>query len=284
MSRIKPYAGTSRQRLTDLINQANQTNREEGVDFRFSLPVQETGPSGQNTSAVLNPVEGTLFKSPVKVFYNRLDLSVLADLPAGEIQPVVISSAPFWMRTHLSQINDALGLSLLPDEIHNDYVSELSSSYTLRINETFSHAWINSYRFAAISENQKPSIEVQSEVAGFSASAVTDELIKIKPVLDGFIAFELEQPSVEVFAEAAGFTAKEKSFTHLRLANALDGFVAFVTEQPSIEVLAEANGFQPKAISVDTITITPVLDGFTAQHQVLSVNSEAPGFDLHQLS
>lgn len=188
MTRIKPYSGKSRDRLTALINQFNDPDRVESVDFEYEDPVVERGPlTIHNTTVRLVPVQGTRYEGPVKVHYARLDLGVLAQLPEGELQSVQIDTVPFWMHQHLDNINECLGLDLEPDEVFNDRVDELNDHYTLRVNGEKSLAWItSSYRFASHQSSPLIQIDFNREADGFFANTPAVNPLKVASRLGGF--------------------------------------------------------------------------------------------------
>lgn len=168
MSRIKPYAGNSRDRLTALINQTNSTQIKEGVDFRYEELKGDFGPNSQNTSVKLVPMPGTPYLRIPKVYFWRLSLEVLENLPAGEVQSVPISSAPFWIHDKLDVINQSLGLDLQPEEVHNDLVTSLSSNYTLRADGSKSFAWVDSsYTFVSHVPDPRWQLDINREAEGF---------------------------------------------------------------------------------------------------------------------
>lgn len=145
MSRITPYAGSSLERLCDLLVKANNIDLKHGVDYIFrdmqAIPV---GPSGENTRIIFVPLvwDGQFAEQEIK--YTRLNLDVLTRLPPGSTLPVKLENLPFSMGGMLNEINEALGLNLTPDEIHNDPITGAESHYVLRINEDNSLAWLGS--------------------------------------------------------------------------------------------------------------------------------------------
>lgn len=143
--RIKPYGGSSRARLTKLLNQMNSTNYVDGVDFGYGAPVEEIREQ-TNTSVEIVPLRQG-FRTQ-KVNYRRLSIAALAALPPTEVKPVSVPSWPFSIRENLSRINEALGLNLAPEEVYDDvYWDEGQNRLELRITDG-SHAWIrSSYSF-----------------------------------------------------------------------------------------------------------------------------------------
>jgi hypothetical protein len=168
MTSSKPYLGTSQDRLTALINAANGTNLVEGVDFTFGLPQATTGPRGENTKVVLTPCAGTLYKGPVTVYYNRLPITVLNDLPVGFVKPVLIDTFPFCMQNALGAIDDALGLVLLPEEVVNICYQTPQDHYPLTITDK-SLAWLpGTLTFFAVSSAFLNLETLPSLLPGFS--------------------------------------------------------------------------------------------------------------------
>ncbi len=139
---ITPYAGTSANRLTALINQTNASELVEGVDFVYSELTVSAKP-GFNTAIVLHA------KKPGKghstAYYNRLSLDVLNDLPDDMLLPVVIPSYPTSTHRVLDRINRALGLALTEQEVIDEPYASYQELAVLKINgSTGSRAWLES--------------------------------------------------------------------------------------------------------------------------------------------
>lgn len=150
MADTTPYVGLSPSRLTELINQDNNSNLQLGVDFTFGAPSGYSDAQGRNTQVTMTPVPGTNWPKPETVHYTRLALTILNDLPVGWVQPVAIPNIPFTLANLLDRINVALGINLTQDEIVNTVYTTPQSSYRLPINESISLAWIDSdYEFPA---------------------------------------------------------------------------------------------------------------------------------------
>lgn len=146
---VQPYLGLSPQRLTDLVNQDNNSNYQLGVDFTFSPPLAYSDAAGRNTKLWMYPKDPTKY-SPTLVHYWRLPLTVLNNLPTGSLLPVTVPNVPFTTLQVLDAINAALGLNLTPDEVVNQTYTTVQDSYPLQINEAVSFAWINSdFQFKA---------------------------------------------------------------------------------------------------------------------------------------
>lgn len=153
---IQPYLGASATRLTALVNHDNQgqphaRQLQYGVDFVFGAPVALTGDPNRNTTVVMHPLPGSGANKDTPIHYTRLPLDVLNALPEGWISPVTVPSEGFSIHGILDLINEALGLSLIPEEVYNDvYTNGNSPSYPLRIRDEVCLTWIGSnFRFAA---------------------------------------------------------------------------------------------------------------------------------------
>lgn len=152
--RVTPYAGTSANRLTEIINLSNQPGRlVEGEDFVYSSPrVVEDNPEC-NTAIDLEALKPGW--ANVTATYTRLGLSVLGELPAEMLRPVVVPHFPIYTHDMLDRINAALGLNLTVEEISNDRYIAYQEKLPLRIkDETSSLAWLQSeYLFLAKESN-----------------------------------------------------------------------------------------------------------------------------------
>lgn len=182
MTTTQPYAGASSQRLIDLINAQNQSHYQLGVDFTLGSPTPYSDAAGRNTKVILTPLNGLY--SPIELHYYRLPLTVLNQLPAGDVLPVQIPGVPFTLRGILAQINTALGLNLDPSEVVDQTYSTQQPSYSLPIDESVSLAWLNSaFSFAA----QFPAPAVASlfpttSLPGFDSAAVSPLAWKVTVV------------------------------------------------------------------------------------------------------
>lgn len=145
----QPYKGTSKSRLLEMANNDNGTNHKDPEDVQFENVRQNSGPAGRNTAITAIPTDTS--KQSQVLRYTRLPLSVLYDLSRDQLRPVKIESVPFKIHDILDEINDALGLDLLPEEVTNDEYTEIKGIYTLRIaGATSSIAWTSSsYDFIA---------------------------------------------------------------------------------------------------------------------------------------
>ena len=145
---VTPYKGTSTQRLTDQLNDANRLMLRYGKDFVFVSP--QNKPGALNTEVVFKPlVFNGLFKEQ-KLQYTRLDIAVLDNLPAGSIKPVVIEKLPATYAELIPAINKGLGLDLTVDEITDGAVPYDVTKLVLKVNESQSLAWIGEIAFEAI--------------------------------------------------------------------------------------------------------------------------------------
>jgi len=138
-----PYLGLSAQRLTDWINSDNSTSYQLGVDFTFSGPALYTDSLGRNTKVTMQPADSTKYAS-TDIHYWRLPLTILNNLPQGNVNPVPIPQLPFSIHGILDAINTALGLNLTPDEVPDQTFTTELASYPLHINDAVSLAWIDS--------------------------------------------------------------------------------------------------------------------------------------------
>lgn len=148
MSEInKPYSGLSRDRLTKLINASNpnQPALVEGVDFQFGKPLStiQTGFNTRVRLQNLNPSKAT----DRDVFYNRLGLEVLADLPPGFIKKVSTGSYDFSIHQAIDAINLALGLDLTVTEVKDEHFTVRREKYPLTIGNQGSLAWLDNTTF-----------------------------------------------------------------------------------------------------------------------------------------
>lgn len=143
MAREQPYSGTSQARLVRLINTENSKNLVHGVDFVFGSMTEYTDPAGRNTQIQLLAKPGTRYEDS-EVFYYRIPVSVLDDLPEEELTEVLIPSLPFSTHQLIGPINAALGLNLTLDEVVDEVFTEKASKYALTINGSKSLAWLDS--------------------------------------------------------------------------------------------------------------------------------------------
>lgn len=146
MADTKPYIGSSVERLVKLINNDNDTNWVLGTHFEFG-PVEDFSDNkGRNTQVLMKPLPAAGRRTQSLVKYSRLDLNVLAALPAGFIKSIEVQSLPFSIHNYMDEINEALGLSLTPDEVVNTTYSQKQERYPLTI-ATGSMAWLDGTAF-----------------------------------------------------------------------------------------------------------------------------------------
>lgn len=147
MANLTPYSGSSAQRLTAVINKDNHKELRLGADFTFGLPIDfeeiEQRVVVRNTQVLLVPVFGTRYH-PEYVFYERLTLQALYDLPEGYIAPVVVPPGSFYIHDILDSINAALGLNLAADEVVNAFFEEELDAYPLHTLNDVCLAWLDS--------------------------------------------------------------------------------------------------------------------------------------------
>lgn len=143
MATMKPYGGTSLNRLVEMINKDNNTSLEYVTDFTFETLYPKNTPGGRNTAIKLVPADPRFRTTEMR--YRRLSLEVLRYLPAEFIKKVPIASLPFKIHDILDDINIALGLDLLPEEVLNKEYNTPQLRYDLTIvGPTASHAWLES--------------------------------------------------------------------------------------------------------------------------------------------
>lgn len=117
MTRIKPYQGTSHTRLSQLIRSSQVPPLPSSTTFTFG-PVREgTQPVPGATEIDVAAHAGTRHDAAVTVNYKRLSAEALKRLPAGEIVPFDPMTFPTTMHAILPQINNALGLNLVANEV-----------------------------------------------------------------------------------------------------------------------------------------------------------------------
>jgi hypothetical protein len=156
MGRLKPYSGTSLDRLVLEINRINNLHLVYGEDFTLSMPWAATGSNGRNTEVTFTPlVFNGGFKQQV-LRYTRLNLDVLGKLPEGAVLPVFIKDLPTTARAILGTINEALGIDLSPEEVEDTpYPPKVfDTKYPLKIAEGVSYGWIGEYDFAVEVDNK----------------------------------------------------------------------------------------------------------------------------------
>src|SRR5690606_23632964 len=85
-----------------------------------------------------------LGKTDVDVVYSRLSIDVLAHLPPEMIGEIVVDSLPLSIRQSLDEINQALGLDLVPEEVEDLIFYDKRDAYPVRIKEDASLAWLPS--------------------------------------------------------------------------------------------------------------------------------------------
>lgn len=145
----RPYGGTSRQRLTDIINKSNDSSLIEGIDFEYG-PVQELtpeellvhAPHGHNTKIRLRAkLPG---KADSDAIYTRLGIDILTHLPAEMLGEIIVDSLPLRIRVAIEKVNRALGLDLVPEEVEDTIFYDVRSEYPVTIREDASVAWLPS--------------------------------------------------------------------------------------------------------------------------------------------
>lgn len=157
--RIKPYGGSSSNRLVNLLNRANASDFVHGVDLEFGEPEQVIG-ANSNTRVAVRP-KSPGFKTQY-VNYRRLSINALNALPPGELAEVLVEHWPFVTHDELPKINEALGLGLLPHEVVNEEFADTGQTkLTLRVSDK-SLAWLPSEVDFSIRRNLIPLTTVWS--------------------------------------------------------------------------------------------------------------------------
>lgn len=145
----QPYKGLSEERLVDMANSDNGTNWKLGEDLEFSSLKVRVSPGGRNTAIEVLPLKPTHKQQTLT--YTRLPLDVMYSLTRDQLRPVKLESVPFSIHEKLDEINDALGLTLTPEEVVDTTYTEVKGIYELQIaHNTASVAWLQSkYQFVA---------------------------------------------------------------------------------------------------------------------------------------
>lgn len=150
MSKIKPYSGSSIDRLVNMLNASGNASLNLGVDYTFGNYTTIYASNQWNTKIRIIPIDNVTYIDQY-LFYTRLSLEALTRLPAGELETVTIPKLPFKIHDILDDINLALGLNLLPSEVANEEHTKIKPKYPLRIRTNASVAWVPSiYNFNAI--------------------------------------------------------------------------------------------------------------------------------------
>lgn len=152
MARIKPYAGTSKDRLSALISKSQTPVLPSAVSYVFSNMREGTSSVDGATDITVVASIGSRVDAPEDVSYQRLDIDVLSLLPSEEIELVPALEVPFSIHDILGEINTALGINLLPEEVVNEEFTEQSEIFPLTITSE-SLAWVPSvymFRMASL--------------------------------------------------------------------------------------------------------------------------------------
>lgn len=166
---IKPYSGSSDTRLENLINANNAEQVFQGVDYTFDIPGVNTTSEPGNTAVVLKPIETDKYRNTT-ITYDRLPLSVLSDLPSGEITPVQVSALPFSIHDILTDINSALGLDLSTEEVEDKIYTEKQDTYVLSVKQSL--AWLDS-SFAFPAEHPQSEIQLSEVIQNTELTGLT---------------------------------------------------------------------------------------------------------------
>lgn len=171
-----PYAGTSIDRLKELIRTQQTPILPKSVNYSFSnLRLDNPDVEGTTIVTVVASV-GTRVDPPKDIHYHRLNIDELSLLPLGYTDPVEAVSVPFTTHSILDKINKALGIDLTPDEVLNETFNTQEERYPLTITGNRSYAWVDSTHYFRMGD---PDIDLEY--------AIPD------PVLDGLVYL---QPSI----------------------------------------------------------------------------------------
>ena len=176
MPRIKPYGGTSKERLSHLIRKAQRPALSSTVSFDFDNPVKDiASPVNGATKVVTKAKAGNRIDRSVNIGYKRLSAEVLLDLPPGELLPFDPMQFPTTLHAILPQINQALGLDLVTDEVVNIPLLTIpENGITITITEN-SLAWKpGDYLFTYAPHADKPASR------GVNGAIPTDERRRIR--------------------------------------------------------------------------------------------------------
>lgn len=144
MPTIKPYAGTSIDRLKELIRTRQTPVLPKSVKYVFSN-LRLDNPQLEGTTVVTVVASaGTRVDPPVDVHYHRLNIDELSLLPQGFTEPVEATYVPFTTHSILDKINKALGIDLVPEEVLNESFDVQAERYPLTITGNKSFAWVDS--------------------------------------------------------------------------------------------------------------------------------------------
>ncbi|BAW19128.1 hypothetical protein [Ralstonia phage RP31] len=142
MSRIKPYAGTSQARLSQLIRSAQQPVLPSAVNFNFGAPELGSAPVEGSTTVQAEAYTTTRQDEPLAINYKRLSFDALKRLPPGELVPFDPITFPTTVHAILPQINAGLGLDLVTSEVEDTPLDTLPiNGITVTITDT-SLAWL----------------------------------------------------------------------------------------------------------------------------------------------
>lgn len=286
MSSPKPYGGTSSSRLTALINSINGRNRVEGVDFTYGTPQAVVGPSGENTRVTLTPVPGTYYNGPVDVHYTRLSIALMDNLPPEFVRPAVINQFPFTIRNVLTEINAALGLDLLPEEVVNTYYSSVQASYAIEI-APGSKAWLPGTTFTFAAEiNRDITYILNTVFDGFDLRPGNIGEIITAVRVDGFNLLSRDINTVlDTSAVRDGFNRVPVTLSFVITQNAFDGFNSVPRNIATLMPNAVVDGFD--LTPTDLAFIFPdALDGFDRKDRSIStmIPTVQDGFDYQTVA
>jgi hypothetical protein len=249
MSLSKPYLGLNRDKLTAFINSSNGLNLKEDVDFVYGKPYPVNNRAGVNTVTTLIPTLGSSLSQPLKVYYNRLPISVINNVFYDEIEPIMVPSVPFRIHSLLNEFNATFGTDLLPVDVVNVQCLPAQGTYTLTIDGDESLIWL-------------PSTLV--------FKAITEDTQYLTDVID--------------LNNLDGFTQKTRHLSNVTSGDYLDGF-----DQTDTGLVIDLNdvisnrlsGFQLNDIDLSEVFCSDILDGFIVDGTQLisNIDSYLDGFD-----
>lgn len=172
---IKPYAGTSIDRLKELIRTQQTPVLPKSVNYSFSN-LRLDNPELEGTTIVtVVASSGRRVDSPVDLHYHRLNIDELSLLPLGYTKPVEAVFVPFTTHSILDKINKALGIDLIPEEVLNETFDVQAERYPLTITGNKSYAWVDSTHWFKMLPTE---IDLDTAIP----DPVLDGLVYIQPV------------------------------------------------------------------------------------------------------
>lgn len=255
---IKPYRGSSRERLTAIINAQNLTPRVDGVDFEYGPPEIWSGPINSNTRVILTPLPPNVYIGPWPITYKRLPIGALLLLPVEEKRNLVVQDFPFSTHSILAEINDAYGLNLAEDEVEDIAYEGDPATVTLRILDG-NYAWMPSEVQLPVNYIYDVNDVISNPLDGFDNPPLVDVNDILANPLDGFDNPPLIDVADIISNPLDGFDNPALFDVNDILANPLPGFdnPDYV---PELGFAYLINGFYED----DSLFIDDTLDGFSS--------------------